>query len=179
MLDHHHQTPPASSLPSLNTSHPSPFTSEAPGTSTHAAIQRLLRHECLAIETYQRVIDVLGMAAAAPFKAILDGHHQRAGVLRERLVDQDGQPEAVTGFWDVLTPGDTSTAAVDHQRLIDALATIEGHGVADYRRELGRLDDATRIQVEAALLPAQERAIAALATLASQAKPDQLSGPQA
>ena len=67
---------------------------------------------------------------------------------------------------------------LDQQTVLAALAEMEGHGVADYRRELCHLDDLTRVHVEAKLLPGQERAVAALATAKSVAIDDQAPRPQ-
>ena len=146
-----------------------------------AAINRLLHHEQGAVETYQRVIDAVPVQVGHGLRPILDDHQRRIGILNECLQALHGcpdpQPPLPSSVLSGLPTG--PGAGLDPLLVVGALAEMEGRGVADYRRELACLDDASRLQVEAVLLPAQERAVASLATLSSNAQPDQPSGPQA
>ena len=147
--------------------------------SSCAAINRLLRHENTAAETYRRLIEVIATPIGSALKPLLDGHQRRAGMLLQHLAAQHGQADDSAGAYGVLMPmHGGATETIDPRRVVSALAAMEGHGVVDYRRELRHLDDLTRILVEAELLPAQERAVAALATVNSAAA-DHPSGPQA
>jgi hypothetical protein len=143
------------------------------------AMNRLLRHELTAIETYQCVIDTFDGQLATQLKPLLEGHQRRAAYINDYLLALGKKRNHKVGFWGVLmSMTDSSGTLLDLQTVLAALSEMEGHGVSDYRRELCHLDDLTRVQVEAELLPGQERAVAALATAKSAATDDQPPGPQ-
>ena len=143
------------------------------------ALNRLLRHELTAIETYQCVIDTFEGQLDAQLKPLLEGHLQRAAHINDYLLALGKKRSHIQGFWGVLmSMTDSAGTMLDRQTILAALAEMEGHGVADYRRELCHLDDLSRVQVEAELLPGQERAVAALATVKSFATDECPSGPQ-
>ncbi len=148
-------------------------------TSHCAALNRLLRHESTAVETYQRVIEAVDVKQGMALRPILDGHLQRAASLQERLVALGALADVGAGAWGVLMPlVDGPGAVLDPVVMVDTLAELEGHGVADYHREIGHLDDQARVQVEAEWLPAQERAVAAVATLRATQTDHLAPGPQ-
>lgn len=143
------------------------------------ALNCLLRHELTSIETYQCVIDTFDGQLAIQLKPLLEGHQQRAAYINDYLLALGKKRNHKEGFWGVLmSMTDSAGTLLDQQTVLAALAEMEGHGVADYRRELCRLDDLLRVQVEAELLPGQERAVAAVATAKSVATDNQLPGPQ-
>lgn len=143
------------------------------------ALNRLLRHELTAIETYQCVIDTFDGLLEKQLKPILEGHQQRAAYINDSLLALGKKRSHKVGFWGVLmSMTDSSGTLLDLQTVLSALAEMEGRGVSDYRRELSHLDDLLRVKVEAELLPGQERAVAALATAKSVATDDQAPGPQ-
>ena len=158
--------------------HPHPHPQPQPQDSGDA-LNRLLRHELTAIDTYQCVIDTFDGRLETQLNPILEGHQQRAAYLNDHLLALGKKRNHKVGFWGVLmSMTDSSGTLLDLQTVLAALAEMEGHGVSDYRRELCHLDDLTRVQVEAELLPGQERAVAALATAKSAATDDQPPGPQ-
>lgn len=135
---------------------------------TGDALNRLLRHELTAIDTYQCVIDTFDGRLETQLKPILEGHQQRAAYLNDYLLAMRKKRNHKVGFWGVLmSMTDSSGTLLDLKTVLAALSEMEGHGVSDYRRELFHLDDLSRVQVEAELLPGQERAVAALATAQS------------
>ena len=143
------------------------------------ALNRLLRHELTAIETYQCVIDTFDGQLETQLKPLLEGHLQRAAYINDYLLALGKKRNHKEGFWGVLmSMTDSAGTLLDKQTVLEALAEMESHGVADYRRELCHLDDLTRVQVEAELLPGQERAVAAVATAKSALTDDQAPGPQ-
>ena len=143
------------------------------------SLNRLLRHELTAIETYQCVIDTFDGRLEKQLKPILEGHQQRAAYINDYLLALGKKRSNKVGFWGVLmSMTDSSGTLLDLQTVLIALAEMEGRGVSDYRRELCNLDDLSRVQVEAELLPGQERAVATLATAKSVATDDQAPGPQ-
>lgn len=158
--------------------HPHPHPQPQPQDSGDA-LNRLLRHELTAIDTYQCVIDTFDGRLETQLNPILEGHQQRAAYLNDHLLALGKKRNHKVGFWGVLmSMTDSSGTLLDLQTVLAALAEMEGHGVSDYRRELCHLDDLTRVQVEAELLPGQERAVAAVATAKSALTDDQAPGPQ-
>ena len=158
--------------------HPQPQQQPQPQDSGDA-LNRLLRHELTAIDTYQCVIDTFDGRLETQLNPILEGHQQRAAYLNDHLLALGKKLNHKVGFWGVLmSMTDSSGTLLDLQTVLAALAEMEGHGVSDYRRELCHLDDLTRVQVEAELLPGQERAVAAVATAKSALTDDQAPGPQ-
>ncbi|HEX3132122.1 MAG TPA: ferritin-like domain-containing protein [Planctomycetota bacterium] len=99
------------------------------------------------------------LPVAEVLRGVMVGHHQRAQVLRDIIRSNQGIPTE-------LHEQDSDIAALfsANVRLVFALLLdLEHRGVAEYRQALRQLDDLTRTQVEAELLPAQERALATLA----------------
>lgn len=126
---------------------------------TVAALDHLLIHEQAAAEACRRAIVMFHqLPVAAVLAGVMDGHQQRAIVLRETIITLHGVPTE-------LRVQDDTIAALfssDVRLVMALLLDLEQRGVADYRQALPRLDDHSRTLIEAELLPAQERALAAL-----------------
>lgn len=126
---------------------------------TISALDHLLVHELAAAEACRRAILMFHqLPAAGVLAGVMDGHQQRAIVLRETIITLNGVPTE-------LRVQDHSIAELfssDVRLVLALLLDLEHRGVADYRQGLNNLDDLTRTLIEAELLPAQERALAAL-----------------
>lgn len=126
---------------------------------TVAALDHLLINEQAAAEACRRAILMFHqLPVAGVLAGVMDGHQQRAIVLRETIITLHGVPTELRGQ-------DHTTAELfssDVHLVLALLLDLEQRGVADYRQALPQLDDLTRTLIEAELLPAQERALAAL-----------------
>lgn len=126
---------------------------------TIAALDHLLIHEQAAAEACRRaILRFHQLPVAAVLAGVMDGHQQRAVVLRETAFTHHGIPT------ELRVQDNTITAlfSTDVRLVLALLLDLEQRGVADYRQALPQLDDLTRTMIEAELLPAQERALAAL-----------------
>jgi hypothetical protein len=100
------------------------------------------------------------LPVAEVLRGVMDGHQQRALVLREIIRSNQGTPTE-------LHEQDSDIAALfsaDVRLVLALLLDLEQRGVAEYRQALHQLDDLTRTRIEAELLPAQERSLATLAS---------------
>lgn len=99
------------------------------------------------------------LPVAEVLRGVMDGHQHRALALGDLIRAHDGTPSDLrTQDSDI-----TSLFSSDVRLVLALLLELEQRGVMDYRQALRRLDDLTRVQVEADLLPAQERSLATLA----------------
>jgi hypothetical protein len=129
---------------------------------TVAGLNRLLATELAAADACYRASVVFEpLPVAAALRGVTDGHLQRASVLRAAILAQHGHYGVQPAPSGTLADKLSSDA---HVVLADLLSQEE-RAVADYRLTLGQLDDLTRTRIEAELLPAQERALATLASL--------------
>lgn len=129
--------------------------------STIAALTRLLTHELTSAAACRDAVAWFDhQAVAATLRGVMDGHHLRAGVLFEAIRAHAGHPPV-----DPHGHGDPAVqpALADAGAVLTLLLELEQRGVAGYREALQQLDDLTRVQIEAELLPAQERALASVA----------------
>ena len=133
-------------------------------------LNKLLRGELSAVETYQMAIDKLDRngAARAELEACMASHQSRVMMLRDQIVTLGGQPSGSSGPWGAFAKAVEGTAKVfGEQAAISALEEGEDHGLADYKRELDDedLDVRARSIVVSQLMPAQQQTHARLAAL--------------
>ena len=148
---------------------PAPAPSE-----TTAALNRLLRQELAAIEAYERAGRMIeGCHYRAELRTVQEGHRRRSDALHVLLLARHAQPAAGPGVWGVVVLVAESTAGWLGVRMVLAtLHELEQRSVANYRRELPHVDELTRTQVEAELLPAQENSLAIITGLSAHPSED-------
>lgn len=130
--------------------------------TTTAALDHLLTHELMSAEACRGATALFEhLPVAATLREVMDGHHLRAGLLSEAIRAHDGQPSVDPSLHEAPV-GKPQSA--DARAVLVQLLDLEQRGVAGYRQALHHLDDLTRVQIEAELLPAQERAFARVAS---------------
>jgi hypothetical protein len=121
-------------------------------------LNSFLRGEISAVETYRIALEKLppGHAARGALETCRTSHVARVLALQSRVTALGGTPAEGSGPWGALVTAFESGAALLGERAaIAALEQGEDHGLADYRADLGNLDDAERAMVTSQLLPQQ------------------------
>lgn len=123
-------------------------------------LDQLLATELATADACRRATVLFSQSPVAEvLRGVMDGHQQRAQLLRDVIRANHGTPTE-------LHEQDSDIAALfsaDIRLVMALLLDLEHRGVAEYRQALHQLDDLTRTRIEAELLPAQERALATLA----------------
>jgi uncharacterized protein (TIGR02284 family) len=125
-------------------------------------LNKLLRGELSAVETYQMALDKLDPASTArtELSSCMASHQQRVMMLRDAIVALGGTPVSSSGPWGAFAKAVEGTAKVfGDKAAIAALEEGEDHGLKDYKRELDDtdLDPQARRIVADQLLPAQQQ----------------------
>ena len=109
-------------------------------------LNRLLRGELSAIETYEQGLQKLGgEPGSVELQRILNEHRQASETLRQHVVSLGGTPSTSSGVW-----GTFATLVTGGAKLFGNVATLkalkegEEHGLKDYERAL---EDANTEQV--------------------------------
>jgi hypothetical protein len=124
-------------------------------------LNKFLRGELSAVETYRQAIDRLRTSACAT--TLTDNqrsHEQRVQMLRTQIMSLGGKPAEGSGPWGGFAKLVEGGAKLFGEKAaIAALEEGEDHGLKLYRgrSDLEKLDLATRDFVERNLLPEQER----------------------
>jgi uncharacterized protein (TIGR02284 family) len=131
------------------------------------ALNSFLRGEISAVETYRQALEKMSdFSARQRLETARASHQQRVEQLRQRIMQLGGKPEEGSGAWGAFAKAVEGTAkAFGDKAAIAALEEGEDHGLADYRRDLDKLDPDNRRFVESELLPAQEQTHNALSQL--------------
>jgi bacterioferritin (cytochrome b1) len=146
------------------------------GTKTSVdELNKLLRGELSAVETYQMAIDKLEATSMArpELESCMGSHQQRAMMLRDQILTLGGQPVGSSGPWGAFAKAVEGTAKIFGEKAaIYALEEGEDHGLKDYKKELDDkdLDATSRSIVIGQLLPAQQQTHARLSALKKQLK---------
>jgi uncharacterized protein (TIGR02284 family) len=133
-------------------------------------LNKLMRGELSAVETYQMAIDKLdkNSAARAELESCMASHQSRVMMLRDQIIALGGEPSKGSGPWGAFAKTVEGTAKIfGDKATISALEEGEDHGLSDYRRELEDkdLDPAARAIVIGQLLPAQQQTHSRLSAL--------------
>jgi hypothetical protein len=130
-------------------------------------LNKFLRGEISAVETYNQAIERLSKSAfVADLVECRRSHEERAELLRQQIVRLGDKPAESSGVWGGFAKLVEGGAKLFGEKA--ALATLEegeDHGLKLYRSELSKLDPVTRDFVERSLLSAQERTHQVLSTL--------------
>ena len=135
-------------------------------------LNRLLRGEISAVETYQQALEKITGPEASELRAMMDDHQQAAETWRERVIRYGGTPSDDSGIWGSWAQLVEGTAKVfGPGTALSALKQGEEHGIAEYERALDDEDvaaeDKTLIRSE--LLPRSQAHIQALDRLIAAA----------
>ena len=130
-------------------------------------LNELLRGEISAVETYRQALEKL---TSSPVRAALEecwrSHEIRVQKLRQQVERLGGHPDEGSGAWGAFAKLVAGGAKVFGERAaIAALEEGEDHGLRLYTGDIAKLDPASRVLVEADMLPAQERTHRSLSTL--------------
>jgi hypothetical protein len=130
-------------------------------TTTVGILNKQLRGELSAVETYRQAIERLATSACvADLTENQRSHQQRVEMLRNEIVRMGGQPDTGSGAWGGFARLVEGGAKLFGEKAaIAALEEGEDHGLKLYRdrSDLDKLDLTTREFVMSTLLPEQER----------------------
>lgn len=131
------------------------------------ALNKLLRGELSAIETYEQALGRLGGSELArELEECKRSHEERAEMLRQQVVRLGGEPSESSGAWGGFARLVEGGAKVfGDKAAIAALEEGEDHGLRLYRDEMDDLEASARDLVARSLLPEQERTHRAMSTL--------------
>jgi hypothetical protein len=122
-------------------------------------LNKFLRGELSAVETYNQALERLRTSSFAPDLAeCMRSHQERVELLRQNVVRFGGRPSDGSGAWGGFAKLVEGGAKLFGEKAaLAALEEGEDHGLKLYRNDLGKLDAASRDLVERVLRPAQER----------------------
>ena len=131
-------------------------------TDTKSNVEKLnefLSNELAAVETYQQCIDKTSGSVTAPrLRELRQSHAARAEQLRERIMALGGEPVKSSGAWGSFAKTVEGGAKMfSEQAALAILEEGEDKGLADYRKDLDKLEESSRSFVASALLPEQQR----------------------
>jgi hypothetical protein len=120
-------------------------------------LNRLLRGELAATETYQQALDRVSTEPGAfELRRIETEHRQAAEVLRRHIVQRGGKPAADSGAWGMWARAVEGTAKLfGNAAALRALKEGEEHGVSSYESALQdpNLDAECKELITSTLLP--------------------------
>lgn len=130
-------------------------------------LNSFLRGEIAAVQTYRQAIDkVKDQEARGELEDCFRSHEERVQVLKERIEQMGGVPSVDSGPWGSFAKlVEGGAKLLGDESAIAAIEEGEDHGLADYQRDLGKLDtDTVRFVIEE-LLPAQQQTHATVSAL--------------
>ena len=123
-----------------------------------ARLNGFLRGEMSAVEAYRIALKKFAPTSLActQLEACMASHAERVDLLREKVLELGGQPDASSGVWGAFAAAiETGAAALGENVALAALEEGEGHGLKDYRAGLPSLETEALRLVTARLLPEQ------------------------
>lgn len=122
-------------------------------------LNSFLRGEISAVETYRQAISKLDKPQLqTQLQECMQSHAQRVTLLSDQIRALGGSPANSSGVWGAFAKAvEGSATALGDKVAINALEEGEDHGRNDYRRDLDKLDGATRQLVQSRVIPEQER----------------------
>ena len=131
-----------------------------------STLNRLLRGELSAVETYNQAIKQLAQEPIRDLVENRDDHARRVGVLTRHVSELGGKPESTSGVWGSFAKlVEKGASLAGRKAIIATLEEGEDRGLADYRKATDDLDSALRNVVDTELMPAQKRTHARLSEL--------------
>lgn len=122
-------------------------------------LNAFLRGEISAVETYRQALDkVKEPNLQTPLRDCLQSHTTRVSLLSEQIRSIGGSPSEGSGVWGAFAKAvEGSATAFGAKSAIAALEEGEDHGRADYRKDIDKLDTASKRVVQERVIPEQER----------------------
>ncbi len=134
--------------------------------STVDILNRLLRGELAATETYQQALAKVGdEPGGAELRRMESDHRDAANVLRQHIIQRSGQPDSSSGVWGMWAQAVTGTAKLfGNTAALKALKEGEEHGIKEYEDALEDkdLDQECKTLIRSTLLPRQRAHLAVL-----------------
>jgi len=111
---------------------------EAMNNDISGALNKLLRGEISAIETYQQALEKLDDSKnATDIRRLHDEHIQAANVLRRHVHEHGGSPDKGSGAWGAFAKAVEGTAKLfGNAAAMKALKEGEEQGISDYESAL-------------------------------------------
>lgn len=135
-------------------------------------LNKLLRGELSAVETYGKVLEKHPESSAAPkLKRMQAEHQEAADALVGKVVEMRGEPETDAGAWGSLANAIQAAANLfGTESAIESLQKGEEHGRQEYLDALENEDvlDACKGMIRESLLPRTERHVETLERLEEQ-----------
>jgi uncharacterized protein (TIGR02284 family) len=135
------------------------------------ALNKLLRGELSAVETYDQAIEKFeNKPAAADLRRIRDEHQRAVAALRDRVTRFGGQPSTSSGPWGTFATTVTGAAKViGPETVLAALKRGEEHGISEYEEALNNKDvnGECKEMIRSELLPKCRTHVSELDRLAS------------
>jgi uncharacterized protein (TIGR02284 family) len=130
-------------------------------------LNSFLRGEISAVETYRQALEkVEKPLIRTQLQDCMQSHAQRVTVLSEQIRTLGGTPSTSSGVWGAFAKAIEGGAKTFGEKVaIAALEEGEDHGRNDYRRDLEKLDVATRQVVQTRVVPEQQRTHDAMSAL--------------
>jgi uncharacterized protein (TIGR02284 family) len=122
-------------------------------------LNSFLRGEISAVETYRQALEkVTEPQVRTPLQECLQSHSQRVTLLSEQVRTLGGSPSTSSGVWGAFAKVvEGGAKAFGDKVAVAALEEGEDHGRNDYKRDLDKLDAATRQVVQSRIVPEQQR----------------------
>jgi uncharacterized protein (TIGR02284 family) len=129
-------------------------------------LNRLVRGELSAIETYQQALDKMRDAPeATELQAIETDHRKAVRTLRDQVLQRGGTPDHDSGAWGTWAKFVEGTARIfGNTAALEALRQGEQHGIKEYERamETDELDAESFKLIRNRLLPQAQSHISVL-----------------
>jgi len=118
------------------------MTTATASTAAVEALNKLLRGELSATETYQQAMAKIGAdAGAAELRRIHDDHRTAANEFRQHVHQIGGKPDQGSGAWGAFAKAVEGTATLfGNKAAIKALKEGEEQGIRDYEAALSSSD---------------------------------------
>ena len=122
-------------------------------------LQSFCRGEMAAVETYQRALQVVKQGwVTDQLCQNLASHEERVRLLKNRILQLDGEPPEGSGPWGAFAKAMEDIAAViSETAALSILEEGERHGLADYVSDAGKLDFDSLQILNQQILPQQRR----------------------
>lgn len=122
-------------------------------------LNSFLRGEISAVETYRQALEkVTQQQLRTPLQECMQSHAQRVTLLTEQVRTLGGAPATSSGVWGAFAKAvEGGAKTFGDKAAISALEEGEDHGRNDYRRDMDKLDTASRQVVQSRVVPEQER----------------------
>lgn len=122
-------------------------------------LNSFLRGEISAVETYRQAIEKVEKSqVASQLQDCMQSHKQRVTFLSDQIRMLGGTPSTSSGVWGAFAKAvEAGAKTFGEKAAIAALEEGEDHGRNDYRRDIDKLDAATRQIVQERVLPEQQR----------------------